>query len=227
MHGQMVLAVSSFCTTPSILQWHAARVLRVGRCKLVGIDWYCVLAWRCGLAGIHWYPLKGMLLHSIWDVQAGRVGTKINTSFVPPITLYKLFRNKAACTHQTWTCKCHRGWPILMMQQSSKIRRLTRAGMLCCKHRRSALCCCLLHVSAHLRDNVQQYICGDHQRSATHMYWHACCKCDRVALCSRLLHAGAHARDIVHQYVATIRVLREIDPSGEELRAVFETCDTD
>ena len=38
---------------------------------------------------------------------------------------------------------------------------------------------------------------------------------NRVALCNRLLHAGAHARDIVHQYVATIRVLREIDPSGE------------
>jgi hypothetical protein len=29
------------------------------------------------------------------------------------------------------------------------------------------------------------------------------------------LHAGAPARDIVHSYVCTIRVLREIDPSGE------------
>ncbi|GFH24406.1 CULLIN_2 domain-containing protein [Haematococcus lacustris] len=36
----------------------------------------------------------------------------------------------------------------------------------------------------------------------------------KAALTARLLHAGAPARDIVHQYVATIRVLREIDPSG-------------
>ncbi|KAJ9523096.1 hypothetical protein QJQ45_023914, partial [Haematococcus lacustris] len=42
----------------------------------------------------------------------------------------------------------------------------------------------------------------------------------KAALTARLLHAGAPARDIVHQYVATIRVLREIDPSGALLSAV-------
>ncbi|KAJ9522865.1 hypothetical protein QJQ45_023651 [Haematococcus lacustris] len=42
----------------------------------------------------------------------------------------------------------------------------------------------------------------------------------KAALTARLLHAGAPARDIVHQYVATIRVLREIDPSGALLAAV-------
>lgn len=37
----------------------------------------------------------------------------------------------------------------------------------------------------------------------------------RAALQRRLLHAGASATSIIHTYVATIRTMREIDPSGE------------
>mgnify|MGYP001807525648 CR=1 FL=1 len=38
------------------------------------------------------------------------------------------------------------------------------------------------------------------------------------ALQQRLLHAGASATGIIHQYVATIKTMREIDPSGEKWR---------
>ncbi|KXZ46928.1 hypothetical protein GPECTOR_39g422 [Gonium pectorale] len=38
------------------------------------------------------------------------------------------------------------------------------------------------------------------------------------SLQQRLLHAGASATGIIHQYVATIRTMREIDPSDEDLR---------
>ncbi len=39
----------------------------------------------------------------------------------------------------------------------------------------------------------------------------------RVTLAKRLLHAGAPARDIVHQFVSVMRVLHEMDASGETL----------
>ncbi|GLI63751.1 hypothetical protein VaNZ11_006824, partial [Volvox africanus] len=42
------------------------------------------------------------------------------------------------------------------------------------------------------------------------------------ALQQRLLHAGASATGIIHQYVATIRAMREIDPSGSLLHAVAQ-----
>ncbi|GIL90433.1 hypothetical protein Vretifemale_18041, partial [Volvox reticuliferus] len=42
------------------------------------------------------------------------------------------------------------------------------------------------------------------------------------ALQQRLLHAGASATGIIHQYVATIRTMREIDPSGCLLHAVAQ-----
>ncbi|GFR52612.1 hypothetical protein Agub_g15128, partial [Astrephomene gubernaculifera] len=42
----------------------------------------------------------------------------------------------------------------------------------------------------------------------------------RRSLQQRLLHAGASATGIIHQYVATIRTMREIDPSGCLLHAV-------
>ncbi|MEW5301063.1 MAG: hypothetical protein WDW36_003946 [Sanguina aurantia] len=46
--------------------------------------------------------------------------------------------------------------------------------------------------------------------------------CFQSALRLRLLHAGASAGDIVTQYVATIRALREVDPSGALLSSVAE-----
>eukprot|EP00198_Chlamydomonas_reinhardtii_P009260 XP_001698597.1 cullin-related protein [Chlamydomonas reinhardtii] len=42
------------------------------------------------------------------------------------------------------------------------------------------------------------------------------------ALQQRLLHAGASATGIIHQYVATIKTMREIDPSGALLQAVAQ-----
>ncbi|KAK9825161.1 hypothetical protein WJX81_008683 [Elliptochloris bilobata] len=42
----------------------------------------------------------------------------------------------------------------------------------------------------------------------------------RAAIQQRLLHAGAATSDIIAQYVATIRALRDVDPSGVLLEAV-------
>ncbi|EFJ49123.1 hypothetical protein VOLCADRAFT_80889 [Volvox carteri f. nagariensis] len=44
----------------------------------------------------------------------------------------------------------------------------------------------------------------------------------KAALQQRLLHAGASATGIIHHYVATIRTMREIDPSGSLLHAVAQ-----
>ncbi|KAG2487792.1 hypothetical protein HYH03_013636 [Edaphochlamys debaryana] len=44
----------------------------------------------------------------------------------------------------------------------------------------------------------------------------------QAALRRRLLHAGASATAIIHQYVATIRTMRELDPSGALLHAVAQ-----